>query len=53
MGLIIGYIVVLLVYMVCPKVVKLAVMVVNVFLPDPLPYVDEVLMVAGFFIGDN
>lgn len=53
MGIIIGYIVVLLVYMVCPTYVKVAVTVVNVFLPDPLPYIDEVLMVAGLFVGDN
>ena len=52
MGIIIAYIIVLLVYMICPAYVKVAVMVVNVFLPDPLPCVDEVLMVAGLLVGN-
>ena len=44
MLMVIGYIFVLGVYMVCPKGLKLAIFIANIFIPDPLPYLDEIIM---------
>ena len=43
----IAYIVLLITYFCFPAHLKLVIMIINFFLPDPLPFVDEVIMVAG------
>lgn len=45
------YIIVLIVYWLCPRIVKLPIFIANCFLPDPLPYVDETIMVLGLLKG--
>jgi len=35
------------VYFFCPKYLKLVICVANFFIPDAIPAVDEVLMIAG------
>lgn len=49
--IILAYIVVLIGYFCCPKYLQLIIMIINFFLPDPLPFIDEVIMVAGFLKG--
>ena len=44
------YVVVLLVYMICPKYIKLVALAANCFLPDAVPIVDEAVMVLGLFV---
>ena len=46
---IIAYIIVLIVYMSCPKECKVLIFIVNLFVPDPLPYIDEIIMGLGLF----
>ena len=41
------YGILLLVYWNCPKYLKAAAFVINFFVPDPIPYIDEMVMVAG------
>lgn len=48
MLLIIVYVMVLIIYMACPLLGKLVIMGLNFFIPDPLPAIDEVVMVIGF-----
>lgn len=43
----VGYIVLLIVYWCCPKYLKLVATLINFFMPDPIPCVDEIVMVAG------
>lgn len=46
--LIIGiYLVVFCVYFACPLPVRILIMAVNFFMPDPIPILDEVIMIAG------
>ena len=47
MILIILYVILLCVYFACPLPVRLLILAVNFFIPDPIPIVDEVLMIAG------
>lgn len=47
MIILIPYLIVLLVYFKCPKYLKAVIFVINFFMPDPLPMVDELVMVAG------
>lgn len=47
MGLILIYGIVLLIYWVCPKYLKAVIFIINLLLPDPIPFVDEVVMAAG------
>ena len=46
MVLIILFIVGLLVFLGLPAWAKLVVTIANLFIPDPLPFVDEVIMIA-------
>ena len=46
------YAVVLVVYLCCPKYLKLVLLLVNMFVPDAVPVVDEIIMVAGLCVGD-
>lgn len=41
------YIVLFLVYFKCPKYLQLVILVANFFIPDIIPYLDEVIMVLG------
>lgn len=47
-----AYAVLLAVYWGCPKHLKLVAMLINFVLPDPIPYLDEIVMVAGFLKSD-
>lgn len=47
------YAVVLVVYWFCPKYLQLLICVVNLFMPDMIPVVDEVIMVAGLLKSAN
>lgn len=49
MGIIIAYIFVLCVYSVCPFLLQAAGFIVNVFAPDPIPFLDEFIMIACMF----
>lgn len=40
-------IITLLVYWFCPKYLKIIVCLANVFMPDEVPMIDEVLMILG------
>ncbi len=45
------YAVALIVYLCCPQYLKLVLLLVNVFVPDAIPVVDELIMLAGLGIG--
>ena len=47
------YGILLLVYWNCPKYLKAVAFVINFFAPDPIPYIDEVIMVAGLLTSDR
>lgn len=45
MAFLIGFFVlciVMLVYIRCPRILKLVIFVINCFIPDPVPYLDEI-----------
>lgn len=44
---IIIYIIVFAVYFVSPLPVRLLILLINFFVPDPIPVIDEVIMIAG------
>lgn len=46
------YGIILLVYFGSPKHVKFVIFLINLFIPDPIPYIDEVLMGLGLLSGD-
>lgn len=46
-------IVFLVVYIASPKWVQLVLCIANFFIPDPIPYVDEVVMVALLLKPNN
>lgn len=46
---IIAYCFVLLIYICCPLLAKLVILGLNFFIPDPLPAIDEIIMVIGLF----
>ena len=41
------YGILLLVYLGCPKYLKAAAMLLNLLVSDPVPYIDEIIMLAG------
>lgn len=47
MGVIIAYTIVFLVYFISPKSLKAVIFIINLILPDSLPYIDEVVMFLG------
>lgn len=49
--MILAYVIILIVYLFCPRYLKLVFLVVNLFIPDPLPFLDEILIVAGLLKG--
>lgn len=48
MIIVIVYLGLFAVYMTMPKYLKLVSTMVNFFLPDPVPFIDEAAMVLGF-----
>ena len=52
MGLIVVYLIIIIVYFCCPIYLKLVICAANIFLPDPIPCVDELLMICGLFAGN-
>lgn len=48
----VAYIVVLLVYFICPKYLRLVIFIINLIVPDSIPAVDEVIMIAGLFTSE-
>ena len=53
MMVLVEYGILLLVYWNCPKYLKVAAFVINFFVPDPIPYIDEVVMIAGLLASDR
>lgn len=51
MVVVVLFIVFILAYAGLPKAAKLVVLIANFFIVDPIPYVDEVIMVA-LLLGD-
>lgn len=49
MTLLIAYIIVFIIYFACPKAIRLAIFLINLFIPDPLPFIDEIIMFLGLF----
>ena len=43
----------LLIYWNCPKYLKAAALVINFFVTDPIPYIDEFIMVARLLASDR
>lgn len=41
---IIVFLILALVYAVCPKGIQMAVLLINIFVPDPVPFLDEFVM---------
>ena len=48
-----AYGILLLVYWNCPKYLKAVAFVINFFAPDPIPYIDEMIMIAGLLASDR
>ena len=46
------YGILLIVYLVAPKHIKVVAFLLNLVIPDPIPYIDEIVMVAGLFASD-
>ena len=43
-------IIILSIYFVCPLIGKLALLLANMVLPDPIPFVDEIIMWVGLLM---
>lgn len=50
MLMIVAYIVLFIVALIAPAGVQLVLMAINFFLPDPLPFADELIQVAIFIM---
>lgn len=48
--LIIVAIIILIIYLACPIIGKLALILANSILPDPVPYIDEIIMWIGLLM---
>lgn len=53
MMVLVAYGILLLIYWNCPKYLKAAALVINFFVTDPIPYIDEFIMVAGLLASDR
>ena len=42
-----GYFVLLSIFVACPLIGKLILLGLNAFIPDPLPYIDEIVMIGS------
>lgn len=49
--MIIFYVIALIVYFVCPKYIQIIMLIANLFLPDAVPVLDELIMVAGLLVA--
>lgn len=47
------FIVLMAVYWFCPKYVQAVVLLINLFVPDAIPVIDEAAMVAGMIFGPS
>lgn len=47
--MIIAVILILSIYLACPLVGKIALLIANSIIPDPIPFVDEFIMWVGLF----
>ena len=47
MLLIVFYIIFIMIFLASPLLGKLILLVINLFIPDPIPYIDEVIMSAS------
>lgn len=43
----VGYSLFLLIFVACPLIGKLILLAINLLIPDPLPYIDEIVMIAS------
>lgn len=48
--IIVIYLILGIVYLLCPKYIKVVSCVINLFVPDPIPGIDEVVMIAGLLM---
>lgn len=48
--IIVIYLILGIVYLLCPKHIKVVSCVINLFVPDPIPGIDEVVMIAGLLM---
>ena len=46
----VAMIIFLLIYVCCPWYIQLLLMILNIFIPDPIPILDEVIMVVSTYI---
>jgi len=44
------YVIVLGVYFICPKYLKLVLLIVNLIAPDTIPVIDEIIMAVGLLL---
>lgn len=42
------YLILFIVFLGMPKALKLVTIIVNIFIPDSIPFLDEIAMVLGF-----
>ena len=49
MGIIVAYVIILCVYAVCPFLIQIAGFILNAFVPDPIPFLDEFIMILCMF----
>lgn len=47
------YVIVLVVYWCCPKYFQIIMLIINLILPDQVPVIDEIVMVAGLLKGGS
>lgn len=46
----IAYVALLVAYFYFPRWLKIVTLVINLFIPDPLPFIDEIIMIIGLFV---
>lgn len=49
MGIIVAYGIILCVYAVCPFLIQITGFAINAFVPDPIPFLDEFIMIVCMF----
>lgn len=53
MYILVIYVILFFVFLAMPKALKFVVMVANFCIPDPVPFIDEAVMVLGFLASFN
>ena len=51
--LIIVAVIIFIIYLACPIIGKIALLLANSILPDPVPYIDEIIMRIAEFISEH